>query len=130
MKTEVASTVIKECPPKPDLTVRPLISIEQSFNLTAIFKVLANDTRLRILHALIREGELCVNKLSEAIDMKPQAVSNQLQKLVDRNVVQPKRNGNQIYYHVVNSCIYNLIDRGICLMEESLVKDDIGNNRY
>ena len=121
MKTEVASTVIKECPPKPDLTVRPLISIEQSFDLTAIFKVLANDTRLRILHALIREGELCVNKLSEAIDMKPQAVSNQLQKLVDRNVLQSKRNGNQIYYHVVNSCIYNLIDRGLCLMEESSV---------
>ena len=124
MKTEVASTVIKECPPKPDLTVRPLISIEQSFDLTAIFKVLANDTRLRILHALIRESELCVNKLSEAIDMKPQAVSNQLQKLVDRNVVRSKRNGNQIYYHVVNSCIYNLIDRGLCLMEESAVNNN------
>jgi DNA-binding transcriptional ArsR family regulator len=121
MKTEVESTLIKECPPKPDLAVRPLISIEQSFDLTAIFKVLANNTRLRILHALIRESELCVNKLSEAIDMKPQAVSNQLQKLVDRNVIQSKRNGNQIYYHVVNSCIYNLIDRGLCLMEKSSV---------
>lgn len=121
MKTEVESTLIKECPPKSDLALRPLISIEQAFDLTAIFKVLANNTRLRILHALIRESELCVNKLSEAIDMKPQAVSNQLQKLVDRNVIQSKRNGNQIYYHVVNSCIYNLIDRGLCLMEKTSV---------
>lgn len=119
MKTKVTGTVIKECPQTLDLTVRPLISIKQSFDLTSIFKVLANDTRLRILHALIREGELCVSELSEVLGMRQQTVSNQLQKLTDRNIVQPKRNGNHIYYHIVDPCIHNLIDRGFCIMEES-----------
>jgi len=106
-------------PQKPNLTARPLISPEHAVSLAAIFKVLANDTRIRLLHALIREGELCVNELSEVLDMKQQAVSNQLQKLADRNIVQSKRNGNQIYYHIVDPCIHNLIDRGFCIMEES-----------
>ena len=119
MNKKMAGVVFQECPPKPDLAVRPLISIEQALDLAAIFKVLANNTRLRLLHALVREGELCVSELSEVIDMKPQAVSNQLQRLVDRNIVQSKRNGNQIYYRIVNPCIINLIDRGLCLMEET-----------
>jgi hypothetical protein len=51
--------------------------------------------------------------------MKPQAVSNQLQKLVDRKIVQFRRDGNQIYYHIVTPCIFDLIDRGICIMEET-----------
>ncbi len=117
MNKKAGYAVSKECPPKPDLAVRPLISIEQALDLAAIFKMLANDTRLRLLHALVREGELCVSELSEAIDMKPQAVSNQLQKLVDRKIVQFRRDGNRIYYHIVTPCIFDLIDRGICLTE-------------
>ena len=119
MNKKTVSAVFKEHPLKPDITKRPLISIQQAIDIAAIFKVLDNDTRLRLLHALVREGELCVNELSEAIDMKPQAVSNQLQRLVDRNILQSKRNGNQIYYRIVNPCIINLIDRGLCLMEET-----------
>ena len=122
MNKKAGYAVSKECPLKPDLAVRPPLSTEQALDLAAIFKMLANDTRLRLLHALVREGELCVSELSEAIDMKPQAVSNQLQRLVDRNIVQSKRNGNQIYYRIVNPCIINLIDRGLCFMEETFNK--------
>ena len=122
MNKKTKSAGYRGYPPKPGLAARPLISPEQSFDLTAIFKVLANDTRLRLLHALIREGEMCVSELSEALDMKQQAVSNQLQKMVDRNIVQHKRNGNHIYYRIVDTCIYDLIDRGFCIMEESFGK--------
>ena len=119
MKNKMECAALKECPLKPDLAVRPALSTEQALDLSTIFKMLANDTRLRLLHALIRESELCVSELSEAVGMKPQAVSNQLQKLADRNVVQSRRSGNQIYYRVVDPCICNLIDRGLCFMEET-----------
>ena len=119
MNNKMECAALKECPLKPDLAVRPPLSPEQALDLSTIFKMLANDTRLRLLHALIRKSELCVSELSEAIGMKPQAVSNQLQKLADRNVVQSRRSGNQIYYRVVDPCICNLIDRGLCFMEET-----------
>lgn len=37
---------------------RPLMSPMQAGGLAAFFKVLANDTRLRILRALVRSDEL------------------------------------------------------------------------
>jgi DNA-binding transcriptional ArsR family regulator len=119
MNKKVEYMVLKECPVKPDLASRSPLSSEQAIDLSTIFKLLANDTRLRLLHTLIREGELCVSELSEAVGMKPQAVSNQLQKLLDHNIVQSRRSGNQIYYRIIDPCICNLIDRGLCFMEET-----------
>lgn len=96
---------------------RPLISGEQASALMRLFKVFANDTRLRLLHALVREKELCVSDLAEAVDMKPQSVSNQLQRLVDRGILGTRRNGSNIYYRVVDPCVPVLLERGLCLIE-------------
>jgi hypothetical protein len=68
------------CPPKPDICQRPLITPEQAPDLMHIFKVLADDTRLRLLHALTRAGEMSVSDLAATVAMKPQTVSNQFQR--------------------------------------------------
>lgn len=107
------------CPAKPPLPVRPLLTPEQASELMTIFKVLANDTRLRLLHALARVGELCVTDLAEAVDMTPQAVSNQLQRLVDRRILGARRNGNHIFYRIVDPCVKSLLDLGLCLAEDA-----------
>ena len=96
---------------------RPLITPEQARQLMGLFKVFANDSRLRLLHALVREGELCVTDLATAVEMKPQAVSNQLQRLVDRGVLAARRQGSNIFYRVVDPCVPVLLDRGMCLIE-------------
>ncbi len=83
-----------------------------------VFKVLANDTRLRLLHALSREDELCLTDLAAAVGMKTQAVSNQLQRLNDQGIVAARREGNQIYYRVLDPCVTALLDRGLCLVED------------
>jgi DNA-binding transcriptional ArsR family regulator len=80
---------------------------------------LANDTRLRLLHALVRSGELSLSDLAEAVEMKPQAVSNQLQRLSDLGVVDSRREGNSIFYRLIDPCVLSLLDTGLCLMEES-----------
>jgi len=105
--------------PKPALRERPLLSPEQAGELMRLFQVLANDTRLRLLHALARAGELCVTDLAEAVGMAPQAVSNQLQRLVDRGILGFRRDGNRIYYRVVDPCVPVLLDRGLCLAEDA-----------
>lgn len=96
---------------------RPTLAPGQAVELMALFKVLANDTRLRLLHALAGHGELCVTSLADALDMKPQAVSNQLQRLFDRGILASRRQGNNIYYRIVNGCVTDLLDRGLCLVE-------------
>ena len=97
---------------------RPLLSPIQAGGLAAVFKVLANDTRLRLLHALARSEELCVTDLAQVIGMKPQAVSNQLQRLSDLGIITSRRDGTNIHYRLVDLCVRSLLDQGLCLMEE------------
>ena len=106
------------CPPKGALARRPLLSHEQASDLEALFKVLANDTRLRLLHALVRADELSVTELSEALEMKPQAVSNQLQRLADQGVLESRREGTSIKYRIADPCVPALLDHGLCLDED------------
>ena len=114
-----ARRAIAACPPKPRLRERPLITPEQAAALMGVFKVLANDTRLRLIHALARVPEMCVTDLAKAVGMTPQAVSNQLQRLVDRGILGSRRNGNQIYYRIVDPCVTSLLDQGLCLTEDA-----------
>lgn len=122
-ETKSSSTVQRRtraaCPPKPALVDRALLSNGQARLLAGVFKVLANDTRLRLLHALARERELCVNDLASAVRMKPQAVSNQLQRLAAQGIVGSRPNGNQVFYRVEDPCVTALLDHGLCLAEDS-----------
>lgn len=107
------------CPVKTPLTKRPLLSSGQANALEATFKTLANGTRLRLLHALVRSGELCVGDLAESLKMTPQAISNQLQRLSDRSIVDSRREGLQIFYRIIDPCVTDLLDRGLCLVEDA-----------
>ncbi len=106
-------------PPKPAIERRPLIGLNQADSVQRTFQVLADATRLRLLHALVRAGEMCVSDLARAVEMKPQAVSNQLQRLLDRGILAARRNGNYIHYRIIDSCVVGLLDLGICLTEDA-----------
>src|SRR5438067_13739953 len=118
MKTKTAKNADAGCCSKPPLRERPLLSPIQAGGLAAVFKVLANDTRLRLLHALVRADELCVTDLAASLGMRPQAVSNQLQRLSDLGILASRREGNSIYYRLVDLCVRSLLDQGLCLVEE------------
>jgi DNA-binding transcriptional ArsR family regulator len=113
------TAAIAPCPPKLPLKQRRPISRAQAVELESVFKTLGNGTRLRLLHALVRADELCVTDLAETVRMSPQAVSNQLQRLADRGILETRRNGNRIHYRIVDRCVVELLDLGICLTEES-----------
>jgi DNA-binding transcriptional ArsR family regulator len=105
--------------PKPALKDRPLLTPEQAGGLATLFKVLGNDTRLRLLHALARSGELSVTEMAEAVGMKPQAVSNQLQRLSDLGILVSRRNGVSIRYRIADRCVASVLDHGLCLLEDA-----------
>ena len=107
------------CPSKPALKERPLMTPIQAGGLAAVFKVLANDTRLRLLHALVRAEEMGVTELAATLGMKPQAISNQLQRLSDLGILTHRRDGKSIIYRIVDPCATALLDYGLCLVEES-----------
>ena len=107
------------CSPKAPLMERPLLDMELASELAQVFEVLASETRLRLLHALVLLGDPCMSDLTEAVDMKPQAVSNQLRRLVDLGILSTRRHGTHIHYRIVDSCVTKLMYHGLCLNEET-----------
>jgi DNA-binding transcriptional ArsR family regulator len=105
---------------KPPLAERPLLTPGQASQLVVLFKVLGNDTRLRLLHALHRGGEVPVGELAAQVQMRPQAVSNQLQRLADRRIVAARRDGNRIFYSIADPCVPAVLDLALCLTEETV----------
>ena len=111
------------CPPadpcsvRPPLQDRPLLSFVEAVKVMALFKMLANDTRIRILHHVVRSGEATVTEIAKTLGMKPQAVSNQLVRLSDTGMLASRREGNNVFYRVVSGCVAPLLDLALCLME-------------
>ena len=95
----------------------------------ALFKVLANDTRIRMLHHIVRTGEATVTDLAKTLGMRPQAVSNQLMRLSDTRMLSARREGNNVYYRVVNGCVSPLLDLALCLMEDEGSPQPINGER-
>jgi DNA-binding transcriptional ArsR family regulator len=100
------------------LKERPLLSFVEAVKVMALFKMLANDTRIRLLHHVIRRGEATVTDMAKTLGMKPQAVSNQLVRLSDTGMLSSRREGNNVFYRVVNGCVSPLLDLALCLMED------------
>lgn len=98
---------------------RPLIDDRAAFELEGLFKILANDNRLRLLHALERAGELPVGELADEVGMSVQAVSNQLQRLLDQKILTARRDGNHVRYRIIDPCVTGLLDLGLCLIDEN-----------
>ena len=116
--TDACCTAGDPCSERPALADRPLLSFVEAVKVMALFKVLANDTRIRMLHHIVRSGEATVTDMAKTLGMKPQAVSNQLMRLSDTGMLASRREGNNVFYRVVNGCAPPLLDLALCLMED------------
>jgi len=103
----------------PSLSEPPLLSAKTAAELAAVFETLANDTRLRVLHAMVQGAESSTTQLAVKVGMKPQAISSQLKRLADRRIVERRREGNQVLYSIVDPCVIDLLERGLWLLEDA-----------
>ncbi len=106
----------KSCPERTPLARRSLLDGQQTSELESLFKVLSNGTRLRLVHALVKAGEMCVGDLAQQIETQTQAVSNQLKHLALHGVVVSRRKGNNIHYSVIDNCVITMVECGLCLI--------------
>lgn len=95
-----------------------LIADDTADELAQLFKVLANDNRLRILHAIHLAGEVGTSEIADALGATQQAVSNQLQRLADQRIVHARREGQRVFYRIIDPCVPGLMDLGVCLVSQ------------
>ena len=85
--------------PHPDLQAldRMMPAVDDLYDLSELFRVFGDSTRIRILYALF-ESELCVCDLADLLGMTQSAVSHQLRILKDAKLVRFRREGKSIFY--------------------------------
>ena len=85
--------------PHPDLTALGghMPDIDSLYDLSEVFRVFGDSTRIRILYALF-ESELCVCDIAALLGMTQSAVSHQLRILKDAKLVRFRRDGKSVFY--------------------------------
>ncbi|UTA47101.1 metalloregulator ArsR/SmtB family transcription factor [Simiduia sp. 21SJ11W-1] len=67
---------------------------------TAFFKLLADETRLKSLLLITREGELCVCELTCALGESQPKISRHLAQLRAGGLLEDRRQGQWVYYRL------------------------------
>lgn len=85
---------------------------ETLHGVSEIFKVIGDETRLRICLALQRH-ELCVTDIAAVVGISESAVSHQLRLLKTMRLVRYRREGKMTYYMLDDGHIDQLISLGL-----------------
>lgn len=80
--------------------------------LADLFKMFADGTRVRLLHALSGD-ELCVCDLAVLLGMTKSAVSHQLKALRLSNLVKCRREGQVVYYSLADDHVKDILNIGL-----------------
>lgn len=91
---------------------KDMIPNEYVENLSSFFKVIGDETRVKIIYALSNE-EMCVNNLAETLDMSQSSVSHQLKLLKMEGQVKSRREGKNIYYSLDDEHVVDILDRAL-----------------
>jgi ArsR family transcriptional regulator, arsenate/arsenite/antimonite-responsive transcriptional repressor len=78
----------------------PSVSEQSIRELSNVFKLLSDETRLRILTFLAQNNELHVTDLCERLGQSQPAVSHHLALLRVSGLIEPRREGKHNFYSV------------------------------
>lgn len=97
-----------------------------SSDAAALMKALGNESRLMIL-CLLAEGERSVSDLNEIIPLSQSALSQQLARLRQQDLVTTRRESQTIFYSLANGPadrVIRLLHDIYCGTQECAVRDE------
>jgi ArsR family transcriptional regulator len=83
------------------------------------FRVLSEPSRIRLLDQL-RKGERSVNELAAGLGAGQQNVSKHLSVLADAGIVGRRKDGNHVYYRIVDDGVLGLCEQVCGSLERQL----------
>ena len=112
-KTESISTPVLNFDPVIVKKVQAQMLEEKQLSaVSEFFKVLGDETRMKIINALAHE-ELCVTDLAAALEMTQSAVSHQLKLLRMAHQVKARREGKSIYYSLDDQHVIDILEEAL-----------------
>ncbi len=83
------------------------------------FRVIGEPMRIRLLDRL-RVDEATVSDLAEALGASQQNISKHLAVLADVGIVGRRKDGNHVYYRIVDASVFALCDQVCGSVQEQL----------
>ncbi|MDR3766279.1 MAG: metalloregulator ArsR/SmtB family transcription factor [Butyricicoccus sp.] len=82
------------------------------YDLSELFKVFGDSTRIKILYALF-EAEMCVCDIALLLGLSQSAISHQLRVLKSAKLVKYRREGKTIFYSLADDHVRRIINQGM-----------------
>ena len=87
-----------------------MIPNDEANQLTELFRLLGDPTRVQILYALVEVGELCVCDLAAVVEAPETSISHALRLLRASGVVRNRKSGRVVYYSLNDAHVRLLLD--------------------
>jgi DNA-binding transcriptional ArsR family regulator len=97
-------------PAKVQAAQKRLLDPNETARLTELFRMLGDQTRVRMLYALLEAGELCVCDIAAVVGAPETSVSHALRLLRTAGIVRNRRDGRMIYYSLEDAHVRLLLD--------------------
>lgn len=95
----------------------PPIKKEYILEISDLFKVISDPTRLSILF-LLHEKDYYVGAIAESLSMEQSAISHQLKSLKNARLVKSKRKGKKMIYSLDDSHVFSILDQVLTHIKE------------
>ncbi|MGC4112295.1 MAG: metalloregulator ArsR/SmtB family transcription factor [Nocardioides sp.] len=92
-----------------------VVSVQDAELLGSLLSLLSDQTRLRVLFALVSVEELCVGDLAQVLGVSMDQSSYALKLLRGAGLVQSRRDGRVIHYRLADGFPHQLLEH--CLRE-------------
>ncbi|WP_346927556.1 metalloregulator ArsR/SmtB family transcription factor [uncultured Arthrobacter sp.] len=90
-----------------------LPSAEDVERVAAVFRLMGDPGRVRILATLLEAGEVCVHDLASVSGQSESSVSQALRLMRAHRVVETRRAGRVVFYRLGDSHVRMLLDMAI-----------------
>ena len=95
-----------------DAVRRDMPAEETLYDLTELFRIFSDSTRVRILYVLFA-SEMCVCDIAVLLGMTQSAISHQLRALKNARLVKARREGKTVFYSLADDHVKTIIDQGL-----------------
>ena len=92
------------------------------FQMSQLFKVFGDVTRLKIITLLFDKNEMTVEEIVTCMEMEQSAISHQLRKLKANHIVKSRKDGKYVWYSLDDSHVLSVYQMALEHSKENFKK--------
>jgi DNA-binding transcriptional ArsR family regulator len=98
--------------------LQPLVNVPSISKVAQLFKVIADETRMKIAYALCQEDELCVCDVANIVGSTTATASHHLRLLNNLGLAKYRKEGKLVFYSLEDEHVKQLILLALTHVEE------------